>query len=247
MSSARDAMKRSASVAAVISCSGCSRISLMASPTGVPPGSRTATQSTPTAVRRSASKRICVVLPAPSLPSKTTSFPRVIQASVTLGLAAVMSGEGDDGTCRPFLHPVHDPLIHPQHQLVEVLLRRDGALISRLGLNLLQHRIQLLFHFGRWILSALNEILGRAAQLFHFLKQNDCFLVVVERFTRPLERLILCTLTDHPPQFLRFILNHSFSFLDGLDPAGEHESFASSEIEQKFYLADTSAHANTSI
>ncbi len=44
----------------------------MASPVGVPPGSRTETTSKPRARRRSATRAATVVLPAPSTPSKAT-------------------------------------------------------------------------------------------------------------------------------------------------------------------------------
>src|SRR6056297_419482 len=48
-----------------------SRTLRMASPTGVPPGSRAATQGMPAAVSHAPSRRTCVDLPAPSTPSRT--------------------------------------------------------------------------------------------------------------------------------------------------------------------------------
>src|SRR6185436_4484655 len=47
----------------------------MPSPTGVPPGSRATSGSSPIARRRAASRAICVDLPEPSPPSNVTKSP----------------------------------------------------------------------------------------------------------------------------------------------------------------------------
>ena len=45
------------------------------SPSGVPPGSRVTTTCRPLARKRSAIKDKCVLLPAPSIPSRVMNFP----------------------------------------------------------------------------------------------------------------------------------------------------------------------------
>src|SRR5258705_5770327 len=118
------------------------------------------------------------------------------------------SGQRYDRTGRALLHAVHDPLIHAKHQLVEVLLRRDRALVGGLRLNLLEHAVELLLHLRRRILSALDQLLRFAAQLLHLLEQCDRFTILMHRLARALERLVLRALPYQPTQFLSFLFQH---------------------------------------
>src|SRR5688500_130125 len=220
MSSARDAMNRRASVASVSSRSGSSRISRIAPPTGVPPGSRSARHGNPATDSRSARRFSWVVLPAPSCPSNTISFPVVI-----------CSGQGDDRARRARLHSVHDPLIHAQHRLVEILLRRNRALIDRPRLDLLEQRVQLLLHFRCRLLSALYKLLRFAAQSFHLLEQRYGVTVFVKPFAGSLERLILRALADQPAELLRFFLEHDFSVIRS-GTAGEYEPLTAAQVQE---------------
>src|SRR5687768_2622585 len=154
-------MNRSASVALVISRSGSRRISLIASPTGVPPGSRTATHGKPRTESRSASRFSWVVLPAPSGPSNTISLP-----------VGILLRECDDWAGGALLHSVHDPLVHAQHRLVEVLLSRHRALVNRARLDLFEQRVELLLHLGGWLLAALDELLRFATQPLHLRSEE---------------------------------------------------------------------------
>src|SRR6476620_5928029 len=133
-------MKSSASDDGVMCWAGSRSSPRIASPRGVPPGSRSGSTSFPFARSASESRRSCVVLPAPSDPSSTISRPGIRR-----------SGERYDGAGRALLHAVHDPVVHLVHDLVEVLLRRDRALINRVRLNLGEQIVKLFFHLSRWL------------------------------------------------------------------------------------------------
>src|SRR2546423_3120040 len=147
---------------------------------------------------------------------------------------APFSGQSDDRARRALLHAIHDPLIHAQHELVEVFLRDHRSLIRRLRLDLVEHRVKLLFHLGRGILATLDQLLRVAAQLLHLLEQSDGLAILIESVARTLESLILRTLSYESAQVLRLFFQHWFSLLSSaaLSACSEHESFAAREIEE---------------
>src|SRR4051812_5591800 len=102
----------------------------ISSPSGVPPGSRTATTFRPAAPSHSASIRICVVLPAPSGPSRTMR-----------GMMGADSSQHYDWTRRALVDSVLNPFVRAHHELVEILLRRDEPLIRGLHLDLAEQFI----------------------------------------------------------------------------------------------------------
>src|SRR5690606_11446993 len=116
---AREATKSVASAAGASGRSECRRISRMRSPTGVPPGSRYTAWVTPSAVRRAERRWSWVDFPAPSPPSKTSSWPR----------KRANSAQRDDRTRRALLDALEHPLVHLLHHLVEVLVGGDEALV----------------------------------------------------------------------------------------------------------------------
>src|SRR5262249_8915990 len=147
----------------------------------------------PAESRRSARRRSCVVLPAPSGPSSTISAPRDTDQST----------EGDDGTRRTLFDPLEDPVVRAAHDLVEVLLRHEQLLIARLALNLTEERVELVLHVLRRTLAALHHPLRVYAELLHLLEQRDGFLVFVQRVAGTLHRLVLVALSDQPSELLR--------------------------------------------
>src|SRR5512141_2732966 len=122
-----------------------------------------------------------------------------------------VSGQSDDRACRALLHSFHDPVVDPVHDLVEVLLRRDRALVNRVRLDLGQQLVELLLHFRRRLFTALNHLLRVRPDLLHLLENRDSIAVAVERFARPLHRLIFGALPNHATKLARLILKHFLS------------------------------------
>src|SRR5258708_13388678 len=104
-------------------------------PKGVPPGSWSVTCRTPRASSDAASRASCVVLPEPSPPSKTMILPRPAESCVT------GSSQGDDRARGAPLDAVGNPVVHPHHELVEVLLRGDQPLVPAVRLHLREDRL----------------------------------------------------------------------------------------------------------
>src|SRR5215213_9614478 len=178
-------MNSNASARGTMSDEGSRRMRLISSPTMVPPGSRTATTSLPRAASHSASNRSCVLLPAPSAPSNTTSSPR-----------GMRSAKGDDRTRGPLLYSLEDPVVHAAHGLVEVLLRDEQTLIGRTTLDLPEQRIELALHLFSRTLPALQHALGVDAKLLHPLEQRHRVLVVVQRVAGAFDFLVFVGLPD---------------------------------------------------
>src|SRR3954469_20158633 len=153
----------------------------------------------PRSVRRSASRRSWVDFPVPSPPSKTMSRPPF----------ATASAERDDRARRALLDPVHDPIVHARHQLVEILLRRHEPLIRRLALHLAEQCVEIFLHLVGGTLAALDHLLRVHAKLLHLLEQRDRCVILAERIVRALHGLILGALPDHPPELLGLVLDHS--------------------------------------
>src|SRR6202022_77152 len=139
------------------------------------------------------------------------SSPRLLLPRRRLACRGPCSGKSDDRTRGAFLHAVHDPLIHAQHELVEVFLRRDSALISGLCLDLLEHRVQLLLHLGSRVLPALDPLLSLATEFPPLLEQCHRFTVIVQRFARPLERLVFGALPNQAAYVLCLLFQHRVS------------------------------------
>jgi len=138
-SSARAAAKRAASAQALIPRPS-SRSRRTSSPNGVPPGSRVATTSRPSARSVSASRSACVVLPDPSRPSKVTNTARRtirrVRAVVTGGAGFIGSHVVDALVARGDEVHVLDDLSHgameyvpPEAQLHEGDIREETALV----------------------------------------------------------------------------------------------------------------------
>src|SRR5688500_6100445 len=192
-------MNSSASARASISHSRSSTRRRISAPSTVPPGSRRQRCGIPAEASESASRRSWVDFPEPSPPSKTIRRPS----------CATTSAECDDGAGRALLDAVDDPVVHARHQLVEVLLRRDEALVDHLALHLPEERVEILLHLLRRTLATLDHLLGVHAELFHLLQQRHGCRVLPERVVRAPHSLILGALSDHSSEFLGLVLDHS--------------------------------------
>src|SRR5215213_7401063 len=155
-----------------MSKSSCSSSERMRSPSSVPPGSRKVTCGTCTACRFSDTRATWVVFPTPSGPSRTISLPRG---------TARRSGQRDDRARRALLDPVEDPVVHAHHELVEVLLGHDRALVRRV----------LLLHLLRRLLPAGDHLLGALPEPLHRLEERHRLLVAAQRVVGALDRLVL--------------------------------------------------------
>jgi hypothetical protein len=61
------------------------------------------------------------------------------------------------------------------------------------------------------LFATLNHLLRVHPDFFHFLQNGHRLAVRVERFARPLHRLILGTLSDYATELARFLFKHCFS------------------------------------
>src|SRR5258708_19757504 len=200
-------MNNSASARGITSDPGSSSTRRTSLPNGVPPGSCSVTCRTPRASSDAASRASCVVLPEPSPPSKTMILPRPAESCVT------GSPQGDDRARGAPLDAVGNPVVHPHHELVEVLSCGDQSLAHAVRLHLREERVQFLFHLRRGSLATLDHRLRVLTQLLHLPKHRDGITVVAQCIIRALHSLIFRTLSNETSDLLRLFLDHSRSSL----------------------------------
>lgn len=114
----------------------------------------------------------------------------------------------DNLTCGAGANAVSNPRVHAQHQLVEIFLRRDCFLIRRVGLHLLQERVELLLHLGRGLLPFVDHRLGIGADLFHLAQNCRRIAIGIEAFAGALHGFVFIALTDCAAEIFCFILEH---------------------------------------
>src|SRR5688500_7326032 len=138
-------MKSSASAAGVMSCAGSSSRRRISCPTALVPGSRTTRAGCPRTASHAAARASCVLLPAPSGPSKATSPATALVPST----GVTPCSERDDRARGTLVDAVEDHLVHARHHLVEVLLRDRHLLVHGVPLHAHEQPVQLLLHLRR--------------------------------------------------------------------------------------------------